>query len=84
MRNFKTMEITIEEKLAKKIVKIAQSKKESPTEFVNSSLREVVQRNEALATDEEKVRRTLESFRKFPQQPEEYEVWLDEQVWEDE
>ena len=78
------MEITIEENLAKEIVKIAKSKKESPTEFVNSSLREVIRKKEAVVTDSEKVRRTLESYRKFPQQPEEYEIWLDEQVWEDE
>jgi hypothetical protein len=35
-------------------------------------------------SDEEKVRRTLESFGKFPQKPEEYEIWQDEQVWEKE
>jgi metal-responsive CopG/Arc/MetJ family transcriptional regulator len=78
------MQITIEENLAKEIVKIAKTKKESPTEFINSSLREVIQQKEAIVSDEEKVRRTLESYRKFPQQPEEYEIWLDEQVWEDE
>ena len=77
------MEITIEENLAKKIVKIAETKKESPTEFVNSSLRKVIRQNEEIVSDEEKVRRTLEAYRKFPQQPEEYEIWLDEQVWED-
>ena len=78
------MEITIEENLAKKIVKIAETKKESPTEFVNSSLRKVIRQNEEIVSDEEKVRRTLEAYRNFPQQPEEYEIWLDEQVWEDE
>jgi metal-responsive CopG/Arc/MetJ family transcriptional regulator len=78
------MEITIEENLAKKIVKIAETKKESPTEFVNSSLRKVIRQNEEIVSDEEKVRRTLEAYRKFPQQPEEYETWIDEQVWEDE
>lgn len=77
------MEITIEENLAKRIVKIAKSKKESPADFVNSSLREILQRNEEIVGDEEKVRRTLEAYRKFPQQPEEYEIWQDEQVWED-
>ena len=75
------MEITIEKNLAKKIIQIAKSKKESPTDFINSSLREVIQRNENVFTDAEKVKRTLESYRKFPQQPEEYEIWLDEQVW---
>jgi L-ribulose-5-phosphate 3-epimerase UlaE len=35
-------------------------------------------------SDEEKLSRTLESFRKFPQQPDEYEIWQDEQVWEKE
>jgi hypothetical protein len=78
------MEITIEENLAKKIVKIAEIKKESPTEFVNASLRKVIWQNEEIVSDEEKVRRTLEAYRKFPQQPEEYEIWIDEQVWEDE
>ncbi len=78
------MQITIEESLAEKIVKIAENKKESPTEFVNSSLRQIIKQKEEIAGDEEKVRRTLEAYRKFPQQPEEYEIWLDEQVWEDE
>ncbi len=50
--------------------------KKNETSFPNERKKEV--------SDEEKVRRTLESFRKFPQQPEEYEIWQDEQVWEEE
>ena len=78
------MQITIDENLATKITRLARSKKESPTEFVNSYLREIVEKNDVTLTDEEKVKRTIESYRKFPQQPEEYEIWLDEQIWEDE
>ena len=30
----------------------------------------------------EKVKRFIESYEKLPQQPEEYEIWQDEQAWD--
>ncbi|MDQ3062341.1 MAG: hypothetical protein M3R14_05685 [Acidobacteriota bacterium] len=73
--------IEIEDSLAVKINKAAQSENKSLKEFVDSSLREVLKRIESRKTDEEKVKKFIESYEKFPQQLEEYEIWQDEQVW---
>ncbi len=73
--------IEIEDSLAVKINEAAQSENKSLNEFVNSSLREVLRRIEHRKTDGEKVKKFIESYEKFPQQSEEYEIWQDEQVW---
>ncbi len=73
--------IEIEDNLAVKINEAAQSENKSLKEFVDSSLREVLKRIENRRTDKEKVKKFIESYEKFPQQPEEYEIWQDEQVW---
>lgn len=76
--------VEIEDNLAIKIDELARSENKSLTEFVNGSLRETLKRKNEQRSDEEKVKRFIESYKKFPQQPEEYEIWQDEQVWEDE
>jgi uncharacterized protein (DUF1778 family) len=76
--------VEIEDSLAAKINQAAKAENKSFTEFVNSSLREVLKRAERRETDEEKVKRFAESYKKFPQKSEEFEIWQDEQIWEDE
>lgn len=76
--------IEIEEGLALRIDEIAKSENKSLTEFVNLSLREILERKRSDETIGEKIKRFSESYRKFPQQPDEYEIWQGEQIWEDE
>jgi transcriptional/translational regulatory protein YebC/TACO1 len=78
------MQIVIDEKLTPKILEAARLENKSPSEFVNSTLRETMQKAKNPATDEDKVKRFIDSYEKFPQQPDEYEIWLDQQVWESE
>jgi metal-responsive CopG/Arc/MetJ family transcriptional regulator len=76
--------IEIDKKLTPKIIEAARLENKSPSEFVNATLRETLQKVKNRETDEEKVKRFIESYEKFPQQPDEYEIWQDEQVWENE
>ena len=76
--------VEIEESLAVRIDELAKSENKSLTEFVNLTLRETLNKKTTQRTDDEKLKRFAESYKKFPQQPEEYEIWQDEQVWEDE
>lgn len=73
--------IEIEDNLAVKISEAAQSENKSLRDFVDLSLRDVLKRIEHRKTDEEKVKKFIESYEKFPQKAEEYEIWQDEQVW---
>ena len=82
---FKVMQVVeIEDNLAVKIGELAKSENKSLTEFVNLFLRETLDGKERQRSDEEKLKRFAESYTKSPQQPEEYEVWQTEQVWENE
>jgi metal-responsive CopG/Arc/MetJ family transcriptional regulator len=76
------MQIVIDENLTPRIVEAARLENKSPSEFVNATLRETLQKVESLKTNKEKVKRFIESYKKFPQQSDEYEIWQDEQVWE--
>ena len=73
--------IEIEDSLAVKINEIAKTENRSPTEFVNSALREKLRIIESRRNDQEKVKKFIESYEKLPQKPEEYEIWQNEQVW---
>jgi len=74
--------IEIEDDLAVEISALAKSENKSLAEFVDLSLRETLSRKIRQDSDEEKLKKFDESYKKFPQQPEEYEIWQDEQVWE--
>lgn len=76
--------IEIEDSLAIKIGELAKSENKSLSEFVNLSLNEIFVRKTQKKNDEEKLKKFAESYKKFPQQPVEYEIWQGEQVWEDE
>ncbi len=76
------MQITIE--IDEKTVSKIDSFSANRIEYFQKALEEKLTRDEKNKLGyEEKVKRTIESYKKFPQQPEEYEIWLDEQVWED-
>jgi hypothetical protein len=76
--------VEIEDKLASKAAEIARSENKTLSEFVNLSVWEALSRKRRHRSDEEKVERFAESYREFPQHPGEYEIWQDEQVWEEE
>lgn len=77
--------IKLDEKLVAKIDKVAKDSNQNRLQYINSALQKALQDNtlQKQQSDEEKVKRFLESYEKKPLQPEEHEVWLDEQVWED-
>lgn len=76
------MSVTIEldEKLVAEIDGLAKSLKVNSSENFNDILREVIKKLKFSQME----KRTVKAYEKFPQQPEEYEIWQDEQVWEDE
>lgn len=78
------MQIVIDKNLTPRIIEAAKYENKSPAEFVDAVLRETLQKLETRKSDEDKVKRFIESYEKFPQKPEEYKIWQDEQVWEDE
>jgi len=76
--------IEIDDKLASKVGEYAKSENKTLSEFVRLSLLETLSRKRRRQSESEKIERFAESYRKFPQAPGEYEIWQDEQVWEDE
>jgi hypothetical protein len=77
-----TMEI--EENLILEINEAAKDANKTPVDFVNSSLREALHKTKQKTADKAKVQKFIESYQKVPQKTDEYQVWQDEQVWEDE
>jgi len=76
--------VEIEDSLAVKIGELAKSENKSLTEFINSFLRENFDIKKRQTSDEEKLKRFTDSYQNFPQKSEEYDIWQDEQVWENE
>lgn len=72
--------VELDEKIVPEIDILARNSKKSRADYVNEILRRALRRESI----EEKIKRHRESYEKFPQQPEEYEIWQDEQVWGDE
>jgi hypothetical protein len=72
--------IEIDEKIVPEIDALARNSRQTSADFVNAILRRAIRRESV----EDKIRRHRESYEKFPQQPDEYEPWQDEQVWETE
>lgn len=71
--------VEIEENLLAEVDAVVKKLSKSRTEFVQEALREALRRQ----LDAEKVKRFVESYDCVPQQPKEYEIWQDEQVWDD-
>ena len=76
--------VKIDESLAVWAGEAAVAEDKTLQDFVNSAVRELLRKRNAERSDEEKIRRFSESYTTFPQKAEECEVWLDEQVWEEE
>ncbi|HQU92068.1 MAG TPA: hypothetical protein PLK77_07210 [Pyrinomonadaceae bacterium] len=76
--------VELDETIASWAGKAASEEDKSLSDFVNAAIRELLRKRNAERPDEEKIRRFAESYSTFPQKAEEFEPWLDEQVWEDE
>ncbi len=76
--------VEIDEALASWAGKAASAEDKTLSDFVNSAVRELLRKRNAERSDEEKIRRFAESYSTFPQKADECEIWLNEQVWEDE
>lgn len=83
-----TVQIEVDEKMWAEAESLAKDLNINYQEmFLNTLRSDLYRLKEAKAkklTTVEKERRHRESYEKFPQQPEEYEIWEDEQVWGDE
>ncbi len=76
--------IEIEDSLANRAAEAAKAENKSLSEFVNWTLKEKLEKQRSMRSDEEKIRKFAESYSTFPQKAEDWEMWQDEQVWEDE
>jgi Arc/MetJ family transcription regulator len=76
--------VEIDESLAAWAGKAAKEEDKTLQDFVNSAVRELLRKRNAERPDEEKIRRFAESYSTFPQKADEWEIWQDEQVWENE
>ena len=76
--------IDIDEKTIEQIDVVAKGFNKNRLEYINETL-QISLREDFLKkkqSDAEKVKRFIESYEKLPQQPEEYEIWQDEQAWD--
>ncbi len=78
------MNITIEldEKLVSQVDAAAGNLHKSRLDYINEALSKSLKDDLKKCKIDEKERKFIESYTRFPQQPEEYEIWQDEQVWE--
>lgn len=76
--------IEIDDTLASKASAFAKAENKSLAEFVSLSVRETLIRKNRQRSDEDKIKQFAESYKKFPSQPEDYEIWENEQVWGEE
>jgi metal-responsive CopG/Arc/MetJ family transcriptional regulator len=81
------MQITLEidDKMIEEIDAVAKSFNTNRFQYISETL-EIALKKDSMTkkrSDAEKVKKFVESYEKYPQMPEEYEVWEDEQVWED-
>lgn len=72
--------VELDEKIVPQIDALASDSRQSRADCVNAILRKAIRRESI----EEKIKRHRESYERYPQKPEEYEIWQDEQVWGDE
>lgn len=77
------MQITLE--IDDKTMSKVDSFSPNRAEYCRKAIQEKLLRDENTQLSyDQKVKRTVESYQKLPQQPEEFEIWQDEQVWGDE
>lgn len=77
-----SVKIEINEKILKQVDEAAEIMRKSRIDFVENALNEAIIKVNKKLQISEKERKSVEAYRKFPQKPEEYEIWQDEQVWE--
>ena len=76
------VEIELDERLLTAVDAAAENLQTNRTEFIKNAVRKALSQTQQEPSDEEKVRRFVESYERLPQQSKEYEVWQDEQVWD--
>lgn len=75
-----TIQIDLTEELLEKVDAAAESAKKNRVDFLSQMIEESMRRR----TIEDKIRRDQESYTKYPQQPDEYEIDEDQiaEVWD--
>lgn len=68
--------IEINDILASKASIFAENENKSLSEFVSLSLRETLIPKSRQRSDADKIKQFAESYKKFPEQAEDYEIWL--------
>ena len=63
---------------------VAENLRKSRLDYINEALCKSLDDDLKKYEIDEKERKFIESYKRFLQQPEEYEIWQDEQVWENE
>jgi predicted transcriptional regulator len=76
--------IELDEKIIAEVDIFAKDFKKTPEQYINDALQKSFEEARKKSEMSEKDRRFIESYKRIPQQPEEYEIWEDEQVWENE
>ncbi len=71
--------IPFDEKIVSKVDALTSNR----IEFIQKAVLEELKRNEKRRKSGEIDKRLVEAYTRQPQMPEEYEIWQDEQVWED-
>lgn len=66
-----------------KIVSKVDAMTSDRVEFMQRAVLEELKRNEGQKHSNEIDQRLIDAYTRQPQRPEEYEIWQDEQVWED-
>ncbi len=79
-----TVQIDIDEKTLAKVDEVAKTVEKSQIDYILDAINKSLTEDSKRLEIEEKEKQFIESYKKQPQQPEEYEIWQDEQVWSDE
>ncbi len=76
--------IELDEKIIAEVDIFAKDFKKTREQYINDALQKSFEEARKKSEMSDKDRRFIESYERIPQQPEEYEIWEDEQVWENE
>ncbi len=74
--------IELDEKIIAEVDTFAKDFKKTREQYINDALQKSFEEARKKGEMSDKDRRFIESYERVPQQPEEYEIWEDEQVWE--
>lgn len=80
LKVMQTLQIEFDETLLAQVDETTKILQKNRTELIEEAVRDFLKKQRS----EELDRRLVESYTRIPQQPEEYEIWQDEQVWVDE